>query len=100
MKIFLISQDKNNDYDTYDSAVVIAKDKDEASKMHPGQENAIWNSEEQKWFYRGHNGGLYPVDEQFTPWVKHPDDVKVDLIGTADKDEFKRRFVLKSFNAG
>jgi len=35
MKLWLISQDKNNDWGTYDSAVVAAETELDAKKMHP-----------------------------------------------------------------
>lgn len=35
MNLYLIWQDENNDYDTYDSAIVCAKSGDEAVKIHP-----------------------------------------------------------------
>jgi len=35
MNLFLISQTENNDYDTYDSAVVCAPDEDTARHMDP-----------------------------------------------------------------
>ena len=36
MKLFLISQEQNSGYNTYDSAVVAAPDEDTASKINPG----------------------------------------------------------------
>lgn len=35
MKIYLISQDTNPGYDTYDSAVVCAENEQQAQKIHP-----------------------------------------------------------------
>ena len=35
MKLWRISQNKNNDYDTYDSAVVVANSEEEAKTIHP-----------------------------------------------------------------
>lgn len=35
MKLFLISQKENNNYDTYDSAVVAAGDAEVARNMNP-----------------------------------------------------------------
>ena len=35
MNLYLISQDSNRDYDTYDSAVVAAVNEKDASVMHP-----------------------------------------------------------------
>jgi len=74
MKLWLISQEVNNDYDTFDAAVVAAKNKDLAQQTHPSE----W-------------GG---VEE----WAI-PEAVKVKLIGTAVKDT-KAGVILASFNAG
>jgi hypothetical protein len=35
MNLYLISQNVNNDYDTYDAAVVAANSEDEARLIHP-----------------------------------------------------------------
>ena len=35
MNLYLISQNHNNDYDTYDSAVVVAESAESAKRMHP-----------------------------------------------------------------
>jgi inorganic pyrophosphatase/exopolyphosphatase len=35
MNIYLISQTENEDYDTYNSAVVYAPDEDTARNLHP-----------------------------------------------------------------
>lgn len=35
MNIYLISQNHNNNWDTYDSAVVVAESEDIAKRMHP-----------------------------------------------------------------
>lgn len=78
MNLYLISQTENEDYDTYDSAVVRAKSEDDARLMHPS----------------GHAG---PWDRN--TWCRSPDAVTVEKIGTAEKGA-KRGIVLASFNAG
>jgi len=75
MKLFYISQDVNNGYDSYDSAVVCAKDEEEARNIHPsgyGNDYGTWCD------------------------VK---DVKVEYIGKAKKGS-KKGVVCASFNAG
>jgi hypothetical protein len=62
MKLFLISQDKNRDYGTYYAAVVAAQDEAAARATHPRGE------------------GEYDLDS----WCE-PEDVKVELIGTAKR---------------
>lgn len=76
MNIYLIEQDVNNDYDTYDSAVVVADNEKAARNMHPyDQDNKI--------------GGMWAM----------PKDVKVTKVGIAWNDA-KARVVCASFNAG
>lgn len=41
MKLYLISQEENSDYDTYDSAVVAAPDKATAAAMYPDSGRAM-----------------------------------------------------------
>ena len=77
MNIYRISQDQNNGYDTFDSAVVVANTEEEARKISPG-------------------GRWYTV---YSDWCMTPDDVKVELIGTTDK-VFKNPVICASFNAG
>ena len=37
MKLYKISQDENNEYDTFDSAIVCAESEEEAKKIHPAE---------------------------------------------------------------
>lgn len=80
MKLWLLSQDENTGYDTYDSVVVAAKSEEEARLILP--------SEYQNW----EDGCNYS-------WVNDPKLVKVELIGTAVRGT-KVGVVLASFNAG
>ena len=83
MKLWLISQSVNDDYDTYDSAVVAAASEDAARKIHPG-------------------GSLYepwPNDNTLTTWAGTPNDVTVREIGEAHAS-LSAGIVCASFNAG
>lgn len=73
MNLYLISQSVNNDYGTFDSAVVAAPDEETARHTHPG-----W----------GWESGA---------WARYPSDVKVELIGQTDREA---GVILASFNAG
>lgn len=43
LKLYLLSQNVNTDYDTYDSCVVAAKDEAQARRIHPGMYgNRLW----------------------------------------------------------
>jgi hypothetical protein len=71
-KLYKIWQNKNTDYDTYDSAIVCAENEEEARNTNLGSV-----------------GGS---------WVK-PEDVHVEEIGIAN-DDIKKGIILSSFNAG
>lgn len=83
MKLYLISQDENNDYDTYDSAVVCAPDEDAARLMDPG----------------GKNGAQADFGLGLSAWCSSADKVTVQVIGDAAPD-LPLGVVCASFNAG
>jgi hypothetical protein len=82
MNLYLISQTVNQNYDTYDSAVVVAETEQEARNMLP-----------EKWARLPDNDMEYDLGE----WCK-PEDVKVKLVGVAA--EGVTGTVVASFNAG
>jgi hypothetical protein len=82
MKLWLISQDSNEGYDTYDSAVVCAPNEEAARFIHPG--SGEFNS--------------HPWEINYT-WCKSPDQVTVKEIGLAHPS-MPQGVVLASFNAG
>lgn len=77
MKIYKISQDINCDWDTYDSAVVIAESKNDAQVMLP-DENIIVGDRS---------------------WCDL-ENVKVEYLGLAAAKHHKKCVVVASFNAG
>lgn len=84
MKIFKIYQNSNKDYDTYDSAVVIANTAFDAVQIHPNTHvGKKWCSES---------------------WVHDVDLVEViyigDVVGEPDKDIYPGAVINASFNAG
>ncbi len=79
MNLYLISQDKNDGYDTYDAAVVAANTENEARMIHPG-------------------GGANIDDIPPNCWVANAEDVSVRLIGTAVSGRWLG-VILASFNA-
>jgi len=81
MFLYRISQFVNNDYGTYDSAVVCAENEDEARMIHPnGCED--WDGE----------------DEDFSSW-RAAKDVRVEIIGTA-ANNLPKGVIVASHNAG
>ena len=67
MNLYLLTQDVNVGWDTYDSAIVCAESEEEAVKIHP--DGTFFDS---MW--------LATYD-----WVKMPSDVKCRKIGVADE---------------
>jgi len=86
MNIYKISQDVNDNYDTYDSAIVAAHSEKEAKMMHPHRGN----------FYDKPNWD--GTVEGYSSWC-NVEDVKIRHIGIALED-IKEGIILASFNAG
>lgn len=80
MNLYLISQSENNGYDTYDSAVVVAENEEDARNIHPSGKNENWG---------------YVFDS----WCSSPNKVKVEYIGKPKTGTLKG-ILLASFNAG
>ena len=98
MNIYKLSQTINDGYDTFDSfdsCVVIAENEEEAVKVHPNSY--------QNWDTRGQiTGDSYYKYENFdiNDWAEM-EDIKVELIGIADKSlDTEIKVVCASFNAG
>ena len=79
-KLYLISQDINTGYDTYDACVVCAESVAAAKLTHP------WKDD---WDGKG---------EKYEEWCA-VEDVQVELIGTAEEKQ-EVGLLLVSFNAG
>lgn len=82
MNLYLISQFHNRDYDTYDSAVVVAENERIAKQMHP----------ETAELYK--RPGMFDRDT----WAS-PEYVEVEYLGKADNIN-ERKVICASFNAG
>ena len=79
MNLYLISQDVNNDYDTYSDAVVAAESEEAARRTHPS------------------NGPGYEEGGGDGTWAPYQD-VKVVLIGYSS--DGKPGVICASFHAG
>jgi hypothetical protein len=82
MNLYLLTQEVNNAYDTYDSCVVCAKGLNDAKTIHPSEQVCITKESQ----------------DTYDAWCKLSD-VKVKYIGQA-KRGLKRGVILSSFNAG
>lgn len=86
MNLYLISQDANNDYDTYSDAVVVAESEEAAKLIHPDGSKTLPTAEDDEWRYRD--------------WVKIPDQVNAKLVGTAAEGLQAGQVICASFHAG
>ncbi len=76
MNLYLLTQDVNDDWDTYQGAVVAARDEDDARSIHPRGDH-VWKNDN---------------------WCG-PEDVRVELIGVA-KEGIERGVILTDYKAG
>ena len=84
MNLYLISQSENNDYDTFNSAIVASPTLEEARHIHPSSsEYDSWENEQ----------GVYGC------WCSSPEQVVSVLIGKAIPGTPKG-VILASYNAG
>jgi len=90
MKLWLLEQMENNEYDTYNACVVVAETETEAKMIHPESERGYQSSEE-----------LWADDDKlFSTWATKTGNVIATLIGEADASLVKGDVVCSSFNAG
>lgn len=83
-KIYLIEQGVNNEYDTFDSAVVAANNEEQATGIHPASSRESFVRDPVMWE---------------STWVK-PEQVEVTLIGVADERIKPGTVICASYNAG
>lgn len=81
MNLYLIKQTVNHAYDTFDSAVVAAKDVESARHIYP---DAYSGSDKEK---------------EYLTWAE-PKDVSVTYVGKATKGIKAGEVICASFNAG
>ena len=96
MKLWLISQDQNSNYDTFDSAVVAAETEEAAARIIPGWAGMVIN-------FWGKDGKLRERRnddiERWPAWATDLSEVKVKYLGEA-AEGIEAGVVLASFNAG
>ena len=83
LKLYLLTQNDNRGYDTYDSCLVAANSEDEARQIHPCQ---MWDCS---------YGGYKRCD-----WANSPKSVIVEAIGIAKPSIKTPCVIISSFNAG
>jgi hypothetical protein len=99
MNIYLVSQTLNNDYDTFDSMVVVAPNEIAARQIHPSKD--VTHVKNGKWMATDGDGNSIQHRYVFDDWVR-PDQIDmliVTCIGVATVDQ-KQGVILASFRAG
>lgn len=96
MKLYLISQDVNNGYDTYDSAVVCAKSPTAAKHISPSEYD-YWHKD--AWYFKYRDGRVEDTPSGGTSWA-HPTKVTAVCIGEANSKVKEGEVICASFNAG
>ena len=103
MKIYKISQNVNNDYDTYDSAIVYAETAEDARRIHP---SSTWTKggfydEEKKEFWTEYAGSnrKYLFEDNYGSWTNDLTSIRVEEIGET-KENVEKGVILASFKAG
>lgn len=92
LKLYHVSQDVNNGYDTYSDFVVACESEEEAMYTYPN-ENQKWHDGE--WYLQCNNGGEVRWDNY--SWCL-PSQVKVKYLGEAA--EGITGVICSSFHAG
>ncbi len=80
MKLYLLSQNDNNNYDTYDSILVCAENEADARTIAP-------------------NGEPFVENERWSSWAIKASAISCEEIGEANEKQ-TRGVIIASFNAG
>ena len=95
MKLWLLTQNQNRNYDTYDSAIVAAESEDDAIRICPASSN-VWTEEGKLALIR--SNGEIEID-RWPTWAVDLRAVNAEYIGEA-REDMERGVVIASFNAG
>lgn len=96
-KLYKISQDPNDGYDTYDSAVVCAESPDDAKLIFPGSSaDVVWGEDcDGNWAWIT-DGDYSSLDNYWAPPYK----IIAEFIGIAADDIKVGTVIVASFHAG
>jgi hypothetical protein len=95
MNLYLLEQDTNTGYDTYDSAIVAAPNDFAAKRVSLRPDYYEWSSTHNSWMFLYASG---PEPEDMDSWAL-PSAITATYIGKA-AEGIKEGLVLASFNAG
>jgi hypothetical protein len=103
LKLYLLTQDESNGYDTFDSCVVAAYNEEDAKRIHPFlfkfdsmslpldiEEYKRWNDPDY----------INRVQWDTKTWASSPYKVNCKLIGIATEDVKPNSVICTSYNAG
>ncbi len=92
MNIYLITQLVNNKSESYDGAIVFAKNEEEARNIHPNH-NLVYK-DGIGWVYKLCYNTQEPSGDN--SWC-NPKDVKVELLGIANEEITRSHVILSSY---
>lgn len=95
MKLWLLEQNVNSGYDTYDSCVVAAEDESSAREIHPNGDYYEWKGN--SWYAKSYFGELKRAT--MYDWVDDLHEITVTYLGEA-KEGTTSGVICASFNAG
>lgn len=103
MKLYKVSQNVNNGYDTYSDMIVCAETAEDAKRIHPSgnwQKGGFYD-EEKKEFWTEFAGSkkTYLFESSYGSWTNDLDAIKVEEIGEANSAQ-KKGVICSSFHAG
>ena len=97
LKLYLVSQEENSDYDSYDSFVAACHSVKEARHTCPSS-GSEWNQKLRSWVYK-----QYPPDTRSyktdAGWTSRLSKIRVKYLGKA-ATSIKAGVICSSFNAG
>lgn len=86
MKLYLLEQTDNNDYDTYDSCIVCAENEEDAKNISPDSE---YDDETY----------AFVENKKYSQWAMKKESITCEEIGEANAN-IPRGVVIASYNAG
>ena len=95
-QLYLLEQEVNQAYDTYDSCVVCAETEEEAKEISPDE---YYKYHDGKWWFQYSSGVEKEESQNDSGWVE-PKDVKVTEIGIANDSQKIGDIICSSYNAG
>ena len=100
LKLYLISQNVNNGYDTFSAAVVCAENEEDAKRVHPHDGFKAYFDEEKKQFWTKRvDGKPYLFEDKYETWTNDLKKIRVEYLGEV-KEGIKKGVICSSFHAG